>query len=426
MFLFVLLHVCGSVLPALEYTNIQAALADAFGSLVDPNEGLTGFRSLNVPSGGRAESLGTAFTGIADDIGFFEYNPAASSVLENTEVAVFHNAWIADSALETISWTTRKNNFGGGASLRCFYLPFTEYNIFGERVAGGYYSETALTLNMSYNFLAGYYFKGLSLGYNLKTAFRSMPDYADNDTNEIIAGSGLAQSAVAVMADAGLLLRFNAAKRYASREPNLKIGLTVSNLGAAFTGFGSDGGVTLDDPLPTRIALGVSYRIIRPVLVSLEFRQPVNLQNVSESGSWSAAAGTEIRITDFFAFQAGFLLQGGNPRFSIGSEFAVSSCILNVNYTLDLTSSLNPLNRISLSAKMKLGDGGRAEKQARIDEFYNEGLRSYAQGELEEAIAAWRECLALDPRFDPAKNAISAAQESLRLILRIREIQTLD
>ena len=216
----------------LDLSGANSSLSDSFYSYVDDNEGTTGFRSLNIPSGGKAESLGTAFTALADDSSFFDYNPAASCVMENTELSVFHNSWIADSAIESLAGTIRKGNLGYGGQLKCFYVPFTEYNAFGERVTGNYYSETTATFNASYNFFNGYNFKGLALGTNAKASWRSIPDYTDNDTDEIISGSGLAQSAAAFMVDFGLLLRFNIAKHYSSREPNFRIGLSILNIGS--------------------------------------------------------------------------------------------------------------------------------------------------------------------------------------------------
>src|SRR5574344_129089 len=200
---------------SLSLIDIDGTLSDVFEGLVDDNEGSTSFHSLLIPSGGRAESLGTAYTGLSD------YNPSASSVLKETEISVFHNHWSSDSAVETLSATTRFNHFGIGASLKCFYVPFSEINIFGEKVASNYYSETMAALNISYNFLAGYTFKGIAVGANLKSSFRSVPDYTDDDTNAIISGSGLSQSAIGFMGDFGMLLRFNFAKFYSSREPNL-------------------------------------------------------------------------------------------------------------------------------------------------------------------------------------------------------------
>ena len=409
---------------ALDLSDANSTLADVFEWSTDDNEGLTSFRSLNIPVGGRAESLGSACTALCDDISFFDYNPAASSVLPQTEIAVFHNAWIADSAMETISATSRDGNLGYGAQLKCFYVPFSEYNLFGERVAGSYYTETSATINASYNFLAGYDFKGLAVGSNLRFSWRGMPDYTDNQTDEIISGSGLEQSALAVMADVGVLLRFNFLKNFADRDPNLSLGLALNNAGVAVTGFGS--ALALDDPLPTRLSAALAYRIFAPVLFTAEFRKPLNLMDFSSSGAISIASGMEITVTRFFNFDMGFLVQGGNPRISMGSGFQIKAFQMNVNYTFDLTSSQNPVNHISLSAKIKLGDKGRSKLREQVDAYYINGLRLYAEGDLDGAIVQWDLAIALDKGFDPAIDAKVAAIRFQNAKQKIMDMQKLD
>lgn len=416
---------------SLELSDINDRLTDVFGSFSDDNAGTTVFRSLNIPTGGRAESMGSAVTALCDDITFFDYNPAGSSVVPNTELAVFHNAWIADSAMETLTGTTRLNNLGLGVQFKCFYVPFSEYNLFGDKLAGNYYSETSLALNLSYNFFAGYDFKGLSLGTTVKTAWRKMPDYADNKTDEIKTGSGLSQSALAVMADFGLLMRFNFLKHFDDFEPNLHLALAINNVGLAVTGFSSD--FQFDDSLPTRVTAGFAYRLTKNFLFTGEFRQPVNLFNIGSSEKFALASGFELNVTEFFDLETGFLLSGGNPRFSLGSQFKVKDIKMSVNYTLDLTSSFNPVNHISLGAKLVLGDRGRSLVKSEVHSKYAQGIHLYSKGEKEDIIAAiqkWTEAQELSSsvgiRFDPALQAIKSAQNLLELHEQINSYGTLD
>ena len=396
-----------SVVFALDLAGAGSDLSDALGLGTNKNEGATSFRSLLIPSGGRAEALGSACTALCDGISFFDYNPAVSSVLKETETAVYHNAWIADSAIETLSFTSRNGNFGYGAALKCFYVPFSEYNIRGERVSSAYYSETTAVLNVSYNFLAGYYFKGIALGANAKVGWRNFPDYTDNKTDAVISGSGLSQSALALMADFGALVRFNVLKKFQDREPNLCVGFSATSIGAALTGFGE--GVELDDSLPSRLSLGVSWRFVRPVLISLEARKEINVLSPSDSAGVGACAGVEVRVTDFFCVQSGFLLQGSSPRISLGGTASFSRASVCACYTFDLTSSMNPVNHLSVSARLLLGDKGRAKIQELVDMYYIAGLRLYAQGNLDEAIRQWDMAISLDKSFDPALEAKSAA-----------------
>lgn len=409
-----------STVEALDYSGITSALSDVFYSKVDSNEGTTTFRSLLIPFGGRTESLGSAYTGLCDDISYLQFNPAAASVQKETQLSVFHNQWIADSKMETIAFTTRKSNLGLGAYLSCFYVPFTEYNLFGERANGSYYTETTGGINIAYNFLAGYNFKGLAVGTTIKGSWRGMPDYTDNDTNSIIAGSGLEQSGLAVMADFGAMLQFNFLKFYSSRDANLRVGVSLQNAGAAFTGFGSSSGVILDDALPTMIATGISFKFIKPVTLTMDFKLPINLLDGTIYKPYEGA-GVQVQFTDFLAFLAGFQFKGANPAFSTGFEFEVYKVRLNFNYTLDFTSSFNPINRISLSAKLLLGDRGRSELQSKVDELYQEGLQLYSQGKWQDAINKWEEVLEIDKRFDPAKLGIQTAKMQLDMFQKIQD-----
>lgn len=414
-------------LKALSYTDLNTTLSDIFYSFTDSNEGTTTFRSLLIPFGGRTESLGNAYTGWCNDIGYLQFNPGAGSIQKETQLALYHNSWIADSKMETLAYTTRFNNiphFSLGGYLSCFYVPFTEYNLFGDRVASSYYSETVGAINFSYNFLAGYDFKGLAIGGTIKAGWRGMPNYTDNNTNAIIKKSGLNQSGLAIMCDIGVILQFNFLKFYYSRDPNVRIGFAAKNLGASITGFGSS--LKLDDPLPTEFSVGISLKFIKQITLSFDFTQPVNLFNMGNYIIPSAGTGVSFEFTDKIAVLGGFELKGGNPRISTGFEFEVEKIRLNFNYTLDLTSSLAPLNKISLSAKIKFGDKGRSLVDSEVDRLYQTGLKYYANAQWQEAIDVWNEALKLNKRFDPAILGIQSAQYQIDMFKMIKESLLLD
>ena len=406
---------------AIDVSDISDVFTDLGYIDSSKNEGTTSFRSLLIPVGGRSESLGSAYTGLCDDAGYINYNSAASCILTETQVCAFHNSWIADSKMDTLVYTTRIDNVGFGLQAGCLYMPFTEYNIFGERVNASYYTETNFAANISYNFLAGYDFKGFALGATIKGAFRSVPDYTDNDTDAIISYSGLKQSAVGIMADVGVMLQFNFLKFFASRTPNVRIGLSAQNLGASITGFGSSSGIKIDDPLPTYFAAGISCQFLPIITATFDIKQPVNLFHPTQYQLFSVSAGAILAFTKQFNLLVGAEIKGGNPRFSVGSELQLANARLNFNYTLDLTSSLNPVNRISLSAKILLGDRGRAERQAIIDQLYLEGLEYYAASEWTKAIEKWEEVLLINKRYDPAILGIESAKSQIDMYNRVRE-----
>ena len=133
-----------------------------------------------------------------------------------------------------------------------------------------------------------------------------------------------------------------------------------------------------------------------------------------------------MTITNFWDLQAGLLVKGGNPRISVGAALDFAPLTLDVNYTLDLTTQFSPLNRMSVEARFALGDLGRAQKAARADELYLQGLDAYAAGDLELAISYWDEALKLNPYFDPARENRDTARTALELRKRMLEMQKLE
>jgi len=395
------------------YGDITDYLNGIYG--VDDNAGLTAFPVLNIPMGGRSEGMAGAFSAVSDDISFLEFNPAGSSMLEKSELAFFHNNWIADVKIESIAYAARIKNFGFAAGMKWLYTPFTEYNFYGERVSNGYYSEGVAVLNASYNFLSGYYFSGLSLGMNIKGAFRIMPDYTDDNDN-IITGSGLSQSTAMVMADIGLLTRFNFLKGYASREKNMSAAIVIRNLGPP----------ALDEPLPTVLNAAISYKPIRPLAFAFEFSLPINLMDISLSESPYGALGVSVNITSFLSMRAGVMIKAGSSRITVGSAINLNKISFDINYTLDLLTQLQPLNRISLAVRFDLGDGGRRQVSDKVDELYLLGLDAYSQGKLDDAKLCWEEALKLDPKYEPARESLNMLETREDLRQRIEELYKLD
>ncbi len=413
-----------SILVLLADASAQGSLAQAFPDAYeliyslfspDPNEGRTVFLSTLIPIGGAAESMGMAYTAVAADASFLELNPAGSALLERTQVALFHNNWIQDTRIEAAVYSVRFGTLGLSVGGKWLYLPFTERDDFGYRVTSGYYSEAIAIGNASLHLFPGYYFYGIALGANIKLAYRSMPDYGD-DEGTVIPGSGGSQSALAVMTDFGMMTRFNFLKFYSSRSKNATLGLALKNVGPPVMG----------EALPTVATVGFAYNFFKPILVSADLSVPINLMDFSESERIYWGVGFSTTITNFWSLRAGLLVKGANPRISAGASISLFPMTLDVNYTLDLTTQFTPLNRISITARFDMGDMGRASRAAMVDSLYIGGLEAYASGDLEKAVELWTKALDMDPYFDPAREARTNAVASLELQQRIRELQRLD
>lgn len=400
VFLFI-----SSFLFGAEYSDYYTSASEASESSADLNTGLTAFPLLLIPGGGKFESMGTAYTAVSFDAGAMEANPAATSVLRNTELSFLHNDWISDSKIEGVLYAIRFNNLGIGVGSKFLYLPFTERDQWGESVSKGYPAESVTTLNISYNFFSSYYFYGFALGANLKAAYRHIPESIYQN-----------QSVLAAMMDIGMLTRFNLFKFYASRDRNFSVGAAVKNLGFA----------AMDDPLPTEATLGLAYSPLRPLLISFDFNYPFTLYADIPAVRWYMAAGMDLAITDFFAVQGGFYYRGSNPRISLGSTVDFTDISIVVNYTLDMTTQVEAPDRFSLEAKLRLGDEGRYAMQMRVEELYLAGLEAYARGNLRTAVRYWESVVNLDPTFEPAMEILATTRESLALQEEMRELSRVE
>jgi len=389
----------------IEYSDYYGSASEAAESSRDINTGLTAFELLLIPGGGKYESMGTAYTAVAMDAVSMESNPASTSVLENTELSILHNDWIGDSKIEGLLYTIRFDNLGIGFGSKFLYLPFTEYDQWGNPIAKGYPSETVTTINISYNFFSSYYFYGLALGANLKAAYRHIPTSIYEN-----------QSVLSAMADVGILTRFDLFKFYASRDRNFSVGAAVKNLGFA----------ALGDPLPTVATVGLAYSPLRPLLISFDFNYPFTLYSEIPAAGWYMAVGMDLTITDFFAVQGGFYYRGSNPRISLGSTVDFTDISLAINYTLDMTTQVEAPDRFSLEAKLLLGDEGRYVLQKRVEELYLAGLEAYAKGNLRTAIRYWEATLQLDSTFQPAREILQTAEEALELQEEMRELNRVE
>jgi tetratricopeptide (TPR) repeat protein len=372
-----------------------STLSEFFAQLADPNTGLTVFPTLLIPMGGRYEGMGTAYTAVAADSGFLESNPSGSSMLEHGELSFLHHSWIADSNIEGVIYTVRFNDLGFGVGGKFLYVPFTEYNDWGEREARGYFSESVAILNLSYNFFSSYNFYGLALGANLKAAYRNVPVAIYPD-----------QSVLTGLLDLGLLTRFNFLKGYISRTKNFSVGLALKNLGLP----------ALSEPVPTTATMGIAYSPFRPLTWALDFNLPISfIPAEAPAERWYLATGFNLSVASFLQLQSGLQLKGDNPRVSVGSTIDLKKISFVLNYNLDLSGRLNPLDKFSIEAKLNLGDKGRLAERDQVDELYLNGLESYAQGRLAEAIAFWQQALEIDPGFAPARENIATAEKGLRL-----------
>jgi hypothetical protein len=380
-------------------TDLYGSITDFLGVFTDPNTGLTSFPTLLVPMGGISEGMGTAYTAMSMDSGYIESNPAASSLLKQSELAFSHHAWIANSNLEGVVYSMRFNDLGIGFGGKFLYVPFPANNEWAATLANVYISETIGTMNVSYNLFSSYYFYGLAVGANVKVAYRSIPD--------IPAFSVVGQSALALMTDVGAQTSFNLLKFYHSQARNFSVGLVVKNLGFSSLS---------DEVLPSEATAGIAWSPLRPWTIACDFNYPFNLVASVPAESWNIAAGTTVAVADFLSIQGGVLVSPSRPRVSLGAAMDIGTVSITLNYDLDLSGSTNPLgSKFSAQAKFNLGDSGRKAQAQQADALYLQGVEEYANGNYARAIELWQEVLKLDPKYTPAADNIRTVRQTLVL-----------
>jgi len=372
------------------YLNFEKAF-----QLLGGDYGTTFFPLLNYGYGGRDLALSGAFTAVADDITTLELNPAGTASLKYTEIFFSHNKLMADVNYNTIAYTMRLNDLGFGLGTRILYIPFTHYDSFGEDVANGIISYTVITFNVSYNFLRKYEFFGLSVGGNFKLYIYGVP--------ENIYPS---QTSVNIAFDFGLLTRFNFLKAYKSYEKNFSIGLAIKNLGP----------FTYNEPPPTAIAVGIGYKPIEQILISIDFNMMINYSELTYK-NWNVRTGFEWKFTKVSSLLFGVLISS-SPSFSLGVNLDFDDFSITATYNPDLID----VSRFSVSATLKLGDLGRSKKEAMLRKLYSDALKLMAESKYGEAKEILEFILKKDPGFTPAKISLENCNYQLKLEKEIKNI----
>jgi hypothetical protein len=368
-----------------------------------PVRGLDSEGLLTIPIGGQAAGTATSFTAAAGDPSFLESNPAGSARFRRTELAFFHNSWTADALAEELVFVHGMENLGLAAAGRWLYTSLTEYDPLTGRNSASPYSEIEAILNGAYNFFPGARFSGIAVGASLKGLFPIVSDRGAGEKD---------RPAAAVMGDLGFLSSFDMFKFYGSPEQNASVGLALRNAGWSF---GSGG-------LPTTAALGLTYRPLRPLLLSFDFFLPLDLRDPGIPESPYFAAGLAFDGLSFLALRGGIRVKDSEVRLALGTSFMLPGnaapppgetadsrgMALDLNYSLDMGPRIQPVNRLGLGIRAGLGDRSRAAvKASRVETLYTDGLEAYGRRDYPEALRCWKEALELDPQFLPAEEALA-------------------
>jgi long-subunit fatty acid transport protein len=228
---------------------------------------ISGARYLLVPPGSRPNSMGQAFTAVADDSNAIYWNPAGLAFLSKREISFTHTKGLVSTNLDYLTFVqpVQSNGSGFGASL--FFLSDTQWRTDEQGNFLGQFDNTALTALVSY---AKKISSGLGAGVNLKILQQSLDSHQAN----------------ALALDAGAL--------YKDLLPRLDIGLAVQNAGTKMK-FIND-----EFSLPLMVNLGAAYRPSEKLILDVDVDDYIVDQNVGIN------AGGEYLISSMFALRAGY------------------------------------------------------------------------------------------------------------------------
>ena len=244
-------------------------------------QGQAGSLFLTINPGARSNAMGEAQIGVANDVYATYYNPAGLTNLSTKEFSFMHTSYLPNIVDDmSYDFLTFAMPFREGESIGGH---FTYLNL-GDQVSTdtngneiGSFSSYMYALNVSY---ARQIDESSSWGVNGKYFYQELAVI-----NSLDASSG------SFAVDLGYF------KHNAMDNPNLKLGAVLTNVGPGVS-FG-DGE---EDPLPTRLGLGLSLLTLEgQATVAFDFNYELNDQTVVTN------LGAEFYLVEDFALRAGFL-----------------------------------------------------------------------------------------------------------------------
>lgn len=277
--------------------TLIAVLLFVAGSLMATNEGTAGAQFTKILIGGRATSMGGAFTALADDASALYYNPAGLVKMNKNSILFNYIKWPAGIGFSYVGMVFPmgvNGSFGIQAALMS--VPAMEVTtIESPEGTGEYFTVSNYYIGLSY---ARYFTDKLSVGITGKLI------------QEIIYDASSSMMAIDIGAT------------YFTGFKSLRIGMAIRNFGSdgQFTGgtilqenitYYEDGQqpikfsyVTEPYPLPLNFNVGVAYDILEDpdnfLTVSGEFQNP-------SDGAENMRIGAEYKLMNMAALRLGYI-----------------------------------------------------------------------------------------------------------------------
>lgn len=276
-----------------------------------------GFLKIN-PSARSAGMGGTYATMASADALFF--NPAGLSPLSKTEFSAMHAQWLLDTRFDAmaVAAPTKLGTFGLGATR--FAAGSFEGRTIDRKPTSGFTAQDSLyAVSFGRNVLPG-----TGVGGSLKFLRSEIGPY----------------SAQTVAVDLGM-------RRELTGRP-VTLGLSVQNLGKGLKFLDQE------DPLPTAVAAGASYRFAGVFGFAGEIKQDLNDKR------FTASIGTEYALMGALAVRAGYASNAvsrsgtsSGPMNGLGAGLGIKWRSVSADYSFTPFGELGDVQRLGLSARFR-------------------------------------------------------------------------
>ncbi len=327
------------ILQLIVVSLITAAVICPDLSAANPKAGTTAYSFLKVGTGAKSQALGGAFVGLADDETALYYNPAGltakgesyelyDDLLDKPEDLAAQNRFTAsylnyllDFQYGFIGYIRNLDDRSAAGISAAYqnYGSFDRLNSSGDLIGTFGASDMALSLSYSRRVMPR-----LSLGASGKLIYQRIDEYSSD---------GLA-------ADLGLMYLLQ-------EDGSTRIGLALTNFGVQLSGLTE----SHKDPLPTKIALGMSHALRGlPLVFASEAGKPID-------NDYYLAMGLEVITLKPFFLRVGWTTAGrdykiGNDNDTIAGfagGFGYSYKKYTMDYSYSSFADLGSVHRITLS-----------------------------------------------------------------------------
>jgi hypothetical protein len=281
--------------------------------------GTFGGQFLKIGVSARATGMGSAFTGVADDATAVFWNPGGLVNVLGNEVSLNHVDWAADTKLSTAVLAFNPRSIPGtfAFSVRSFWMdPQLVRTAHNPEGTGETFDAGSTTFGLSYSrFFTDKFSAGFTMNY---------------------LHMGLAEASVnSGSFDFGIMYRIGI--------KDLKLGMTIQNLGGKFT-FDER-----ESKLPVTFKVGASFNLWKnerqALALAAEFQHPAdNLER--------ANVGAEYSLNKLFFLRTGYHINYDTDGLAFGFGAALptgETTKLQADYSGVDMGPLGLLHRISLS-----------------------------------------------------------------------------